>query len=92
MTSFFIQLVRQVVFHIGEIRELSSKKSLQKLWTSGIEYDKCFMDEFRNALIEALDRVREVSKNENEFLIYLEIRFKLFGADGSMLSYCLWLG
>jgi hypothetical protein len=65
--------MRQVVFHIGEIRELPSKESLQKLWKSVIEHDKCFTDGFQKVLIEALDRVREASKNENEFLIYLEI-------------------
>lgn len=66
-------VVRQVLFHIGEIKEFSSTKCLQKLWKWGIENDVYFMNEFRKVLADALDRVKEASKIENEFFMYMEI-------------------
>ena len=58
-------VVRQVLYHVGEIYECPSTKIIKKLWKWGIERDQSFMAKFRTVLVDALDRVKEASKNEN---------------------------
>lgn len=66
-------VVRQVLFHVGEITECPSTKRLLKLWKWGMDHDQTFMNTFRTVLVDAIDRVKDASKNENELFIYLEI-------------------
>jgi len=67
-------VVRQVLFHIGEIKEIPSQELLAKLWKFGIEpLDHEFTSEFQVILVEAIERVKDASKHENELLIYIEI-------------------
>jgi hypothetical protein len=66
-------VVRQVLFHIGEIKKISETDNIRMMWKTGLLSDMRFMDEFHRVSEKTLDRLQEASKYENEFFVYMEI-------------------
>jgi hypothetical protein len=63
------QLINLVFYHIGEV---SYDNGVKKLWKAGL-YDTQFINGLRMALEECVDTLKDTPKNQEEFLVILEI-------------------